>query len=209
EIRLRQLARLEGIRIEKELAELREEREGLQNLLDSRAAMTRLIVKEIRDDTKKFGDERRTLIEAVAAVAPAAVSVPDEPVTVVVSQNGWVRARQGHGIDPATISYKSGDSAFAVIETRTIWPLVVIDTRGRAYTVKVSDLPGGRGDGTPITTLVEFQDGAKLARVLSAAPETRWFFANSGGYGFLCTLADATSRQRAGKAFMRLEKGEL
>src|SRR5690606_2350407 len=88
EIRLRQLARLEGIRIEKELAELREEREGLQNLLDSRAAMTRLIVKEIRDDTKKFGDERRTLIEAVAAVAPAAVSVPDEPVTVVVSQNG-------------------------------------------------------------------------------------------------------------------------
>lgn len=208
EIRLRQLARLEGIRIEKELNELREEREGLQTLLDSRSAMTRLILKEIREDTKKYGDERRTVIEAVAAVAPAEISVPDEPVTVVVSHNGWVRARQGHGIDPATISYKAGDHAFAVIETRTVWPLIVIDTKGRAYTVKVSDLPGGRGDGTPMTTLVEFQDGAKLARLVSAAPETSWLFANSGGYGFICTVGDASSRQRAGKAFMTLEKGD-
>jgi topoisomerase IV subunit A len=208
EIRLRQLARLEGIRIEKELAELREERDGLQTLLDSRSAMTKLILKEIREDAKKYGDDRRTVIEAVAAVAPAEISVPDEPVTVVVSHNGWVRARQGHGIDPATISYKAGDHAFAVIETRTVWPLIVIDTKGRAYTVKVSDLPGGRGDGMPITTLVEFQDGAKLARVVSAAPDTAWFFANSGGYGFICTIGDASSRQRAGKAFMTLEKGE-
>ena len=208
EIRLRQLARLEGIRIEQELRDLREERDGLQTLLDSRSAMTKLILKEIREDTKKYGDDRRTVIEAVAAVAPAEISVPDEPVTVILSHNGWVRARQGHGIDPASISYKAGDHAFTVIETRTVWPLIVIDTKGRAYTVKVSDLPGGRGDGTPITTLVDFQDGAKLARVLSAAPDSSWFFANSGGYGFICTVAGATSRQRAGKAFMTLEKGE-
>lgn len=208
EIRLRQLARLEGIRIEKELTELREERAGLQKLLDSHAAMTRLIIKEIRDAAKKHGDERRTLIETVAPVAPATVSVPDEPVTVIVSQNGWVRSRQGHDIDPTTISYKSGDSAFAVIETRSVWPLVVIDTHGRAYTIKVSDLPGGRGDGAPITTLVEFQNRAKLARILSAEPETSWLFANSGGYGFICTLAGAASRQRAGKAFMTLTKNE-
>ncbi|THF65733.1 DNA topoisomerase IV subunit A [Pseudothauera nasutitermitis] len=208
EIRLRQLARLEGFKIEKELAELKEEREGLQHLLDSRGAMTRLILREITDDAKKYGDERRTLIETVAPVAAAEISVADEPVTVIVSKNGWVRSRQGHGIDPASIGYKAGDFAFALIETRTVWPLVVIDTNGRAYTVKVSDLPGGRGDGTPITTLVEFQDGGKLAQVLSAAPESNWFFANSGSYGFLCALADATSRQRAGKAFMTLEKGE-
>ncbi len=208
EIRLRQLARLEGFKIEKELAELREERDGLQHILDSRAAMTKLILKEIRDDAKKFGDARRTVIETVAPVAPAEISVPDEPVTVILSRNGWVRSRQGHGIDPASISYKAGDHALAVIETRTTWPLVVVDTRGRAYTVKVSDLPGGRGDGAPITTLVDFQDGAKLARVLSASPDSIWFFANSGGYGFICSLADATSRQRAGKAFMALEKGE-
>ncbi|MCC4115304.1 DNA topoisomerase IV subunit A [Aromatoleum toluclasticum] len=208
EIRLRQLARLEGFKIEKELAELKDERAGLQHLLDSRAAMTRLILKEIEEDTKKYGDTRRTVIEAVAAVAPAEISVADEPVTVIVSKNGWVRSRQGHGIDAAAISYKAGDFAFAVIETRTTWPLVVIDTNGRAYTVRVSDLPGGRGDGAPIATLVDFQDGGKVAQVLTAEPESSWFFANSGGYGFICTLADATSRQRAGKAFMTLEKGE-
>ncbi|HEY0876840.1 MAG TPA: DNA topoisomerase IV subunit A [Zeimonas sp.] len=208
EIRLRQLARLEGFKIEKELAELKDERDGLQHILDSRAAMTRLILKEIEDDAKKYGDNRRTVIEAVAAVAPAEISVADEPVTVIVSKNGWVRSRQGHGIDAAAISYKAGDYAFVVIETRTTWPLVVIDSNGRAYTVRVSDLPGGRGDGAPIATLVDFQDGGKMAQVLTAEPESSWFFANSGGYGFICTLADATSRQRAGKAFMTLEKGE-
>jgi topoisomerase-4 subunit A len=208
EIRLRQLARLEGFRIEKELAELREERDGLQHLLDSRAAMTRLILKEINEDAKKYGDDRRTLIESVAAIAPAEINVPDEPVTVIVSTNGWVRARQGHAIDTAAISYKAGDYAFAVLETRTTWPLIVIDTHGRAYTVRVADLPGGRGDGVPIATLVEFQNGGKLAQVVSDVPDSNWFFANSGSYGFICSVADAMSRQRAGKAFMTLEKGE-
>ncbi|ATE59398.1 DNA topoisomerase IV subunit A [Thauera sinica] len=208
EIRLRQLARLEGFRIEKELAELKAERDGLQHVLDNRPAMTKLILKEIGEDMKKYGDDRRTLVEAVAAVAPAEISVPDEPATVIVSKNGWVRSRQGHGIDPAAIGYKAGDFGFAVIETRTTWPLVVIDTNGRAYTVKVSDLPGGRGDGVPMATLVEFQDGGKLAQVVADAPEATYLFANSGGYGFQCSLADATSRQRAGKAFMSLEKGE-
>jgi topoisomerase-4 subunit A len=208
EIRLRQLARLEGFRIEKELADLREEREALQHLLDNRSAMTRMLVKEIRDDAKKQGDARRTLIETVTPVAPAEISVPDEPVTVILSQNGWVRSRQGHGIDPSSINYKTGDQGFALIETRTVWPLIVIDSKGRAYTLRVSELPGGRGDGAPMSTLIDFQDGARLAQVVSAAPESAWFFANSGSYGFICTLGEASSRQRAGKAFMTLEKGE-
>ena len=208
EIRLRQLARLEGFRIEKELADLREERGGLQHLLDNRSAMTRLLIKEIRDDVKKHGDARRTLIETVTPVAPTEISVPDEPVTVILSKNGWVRSRQGHGIDPASINYKTGDQGFALIETRTVWPLIVIDTKGRAYTLKVSELPGGRGDGTPMSTLIDFQDGARLEQVVSAAPASAWFFANSGGYGFICSLGDASSRQRAGKAFMTLEKDE-
>lgn len=208
ELRLRQLARLEGFRIEKELAELKAERDGLQHLLDNRAAMTRLILKEIQDDAKKYGDDRRTLIEAVAPAMAAERSVPDEPVSVIVSRNGWIRARQGHGIDPASITYKAGDFGFALLETRSTWPLIVIDSKGRAYTVKVTDLPGGRGDGVPITTLVEFQDGGKLAQVVSDAPDSMWLFAHSGGYGFQCTLAAASSRQRAGKAFMSLEKDE-
>jgi topoisomerase-4 subunit A len=212
EIRLRQLARLEGLKIEKERAELREEEAGLQKILGDRKELTKLVVKEITEDAKKYGDSvkdpRRTLIEAEAATAIAEVAVPDEPVTVIVSQNGWVRARQGHGIDPSTISYKAGDFPFLVAESRTVWPLVIVDTLGRAYSVRVADLPGGRGDGVPLATLIEFQDGGKLAQALTDAPEAQYVFANSGGYGFVASISDLISRQRAGKAFMSLDKGE-
>jgi topoisomerase-4 subunit A len=208
EIRLRQLARLEGIKIEKESAELREEEAGLRKILGDRKELTKLVVREITEDAKKYGDERRTLIEAVAPTAAAEVAVPDEPVTVILSQNGWVRTRQGHGIDPAGINYKAGDYPFLVAESRTIWPLVIVDGQGRAYSVRVADLPGGRGDGVPLTTLVEFQDGAKLAQALTDAPEAPYLFTNSGGYGFVATVADLVSRNRSGKAFLSLDKGE-
>ncbi|HQR05021.1 MAG: DNA topoisomerase IV subunit A [Proteobacteria bacterium] len=209
EIRLRQLARLEGIRIEQELGELRIEEGELRTLLDDRKEMTRLILKEISDDARQYGDERRTLIEAVAFTAPTEISVPDEPVTVILSRNGWVRARQGHGIVPDTITYKAGDFAFLVAESRTVWPLVLIDSNGRAYSIKVSDLPGGRGDGVPITTLIDLQDGGKVVQAFSADPESKYLFASSGGYGFVAKAADLVGRNKAGKAFMSLDKGEL
>jgi topoisomerase-4 subunit A len=208
EIRLRQLARLEGIRIEKECSELREEENALRKVLDDRKELTRLVLKEITEDAKKFGDERRTLIEAVAATGPAEVSIPDEPVTVILSQNGWVRTRQGHGIDPAGITYKTGDFPMLVMESRTVWPLVIVDTQGRSYSVRVADLPGGRGDGAPVATMIELQDGAKLAQALTDAPESQYLFANSGGYGFIASLGDLVARNRAGKTFMALDKGE-
>ena len=208
EIRLRQLARLEGIRIEKELAALREERGALQHLLDHRPAMTARLLDEIRDDARRFGDARRTRIEAVAASMPAEVRLPDEPLTVIISKNGWARARQGHGIDPDTLNYKSGDSAFAHLETRSTWPLVVLDDTGRAYTLKPTDLPGGRGDGAPLRTLIELPATASIAQVLASEPDQSWLFANSGGYGFICPLSAAIARQRGGKAFMTLDEGE-
>jgi topoisomerase-4 subunit A len=208
EIRLRQLARLEGIRIEKELGELREERSRLQILLDDRKELTKLVVREIGDDAKQFGDERRTLIEAVAPTASAEVTVPDEPVTLILSKNGWVRTRQGHGLDANGITYKTGDTPWLVAETRTIWPLILLDDQGRAYSIRVSDLPGGRGDGVPITTLIELQDGGKLAHALTAAPEASYLFSGSGGYGFVAQVTDLISRNRAGKAFMALDQGE-
>jgi topoisomerase-4 subunit A len=208
EIRLRQLARLEGIQLEKQQGELREEEANLKKILGDRKELTRLVVREITEDAKKYGDERRTLIEAVAPVAAAEVAVPDEPVTVILSQNGWVRTRQGHGIDPAGIAYKTGDYPFLVAESRTVWPLVIVDSLGRAYSVRVADLPGGRGDGVPLTTLIEFQDGAKMAQVLTDTPEAQYLFANSGGYGFIATVADLVSRNRSGKAFLSLDKGE-
>jgi topoisomerase-4 subunit A len=208
EIRLRQLARLEGIKIENELKELREEEGGLRKILGDRKELTKLVVREIGEDAKKYGDERRTLIEAVAATATAEIAVPDEPVTVIVSKNGWVRARQGHGIDPGSISYKTGDFPWLVIEARTVWPLVIIDGAGRAYSVRVADLPGGRGDGAPLTTMIELQDGAKLAQAICDAPEAPYLFANSGGYGFVAQVSDLVARPRAGKSFMSLVKGE-
>jgi topoisomerase-4 subunit A len=208
EIRLRQLARLEGIRIEKELGDLREERGRLATLLDSRAEMTKLILKEIADDAKQYGDARRTLIEAVAPTATAEVSIPDEPVTVILSKNGWVRTRQGHGLDPASITYKTGDFPFLVAESRTVWPLVLIDSNGRAYSVRVADLPGGRGDGVPIATLIEPQESGRVVQALTADPQTAWLFSGTGGYGFIAQLADLVSRNKSGKAFMTLEKGE-
>ena len=208
EIRLRQLARLEGIRIEKEIAELRQEAESLRQLLDDRCELTRQVLEEITEDAKRYGDDRRTLIEAVAPASAAETLAVDEPVTVILSQNGWVRTRQGHGIDPASINYKAGDFPFLVAETRTVWPLVLIDDHGRAYSVRVADLPGGRGDGVPITTLIELQDGGSLTAAISAAPEARYLFAASGGYGFIAQLGDLIARPRSGKAFYRLEAGE-
>jgi topoisomerase-4 subunit A len=208
EIRLRQLARLEGIRIEKELGELRVELGQLITLLDDRKEMTKLILREIADDTKKFGDDRRTLIEEVASTVPSEVSVPDEPVTVIVSKNGWIRARQGHGIDTASFTYKTGDYAFFVAEARTIWPLIVIDTHGRIYSLRVADLPGGRGDGVPLSTLIDFQEGGKLAQVLTASTDANYLVASSGGCGFIASVGDMVCRNKAGKAFLSLEKGE-
>ena len=151
EIRLRQLARLEGIKIESELKTLKTERKGLKRVLGDAKALSDMIVAEIQADAAKYGDARRTLIEAAAS--PVLVrTVPDEPVTITLSRNGWIRSRQGHGLDAAQFTYKAGDGPLAVLETRTIHPVVILDTRGRAYTIRASDVPGGRGDGSPVTT---------------------------------------------------------
>ncbi|MCX7167696.1 MAG: DNA topoisomerase IV subunit A [Rhodocyclales bacterium] len=208
EIRLRQLARLEGIRIEKELGELRTEHGQLSTLLDSRHEMTKLILKEINEDSKRFGDPRRTLMEAVTPISQGEIAAPDEPVTVIISKNGWVRSRQGHGLDPAGITYKTGDFPWLVAETRTVWPLIAIDSNGRSYSVRVSDLPGGRGDGAPLNTMIDFQEGGKLALALTAAPESKYLVAGSNGYGFVASVTDMMARNKAGKAFLALDKGE-
>ncbi len=209
EIRLRQLARLEGIKIEKELGELRVEKDGLLRLLGDEGELKRLVIGEIRADAKKYGDERRTLIEAAQAVTASNSedSIVDEPVTVIVSKNGWLRARVGHGLDPAAIQYKAGDSGLSILETRTTWPLLLLDSAGRSYAIRIPDLPTGRGDGVPLATLAELARGERLLYALSAAPDSRWLIASDGGYGFLCQLSDLLSRQRAGKAFLTLEPG--
>ncbi|HVN33748.1 MAG TPA: DNA topoisomerase IV subunit A [Casimicrobiaceae bacterium] len=207
EIRLRQLARLEGIRIEDELKSLNTERKGLKRVLGDEKALSDLIIAEVEADAAKYGDARRTLIEAAASPAVTR-TVPDEPVTITLSRNGWIRSRQGHGLDATQFTYKAGDAALAVMETRTIHPVVVLDTRGRAYTIRASDVPGGRGDGVPVTTLIELQSGANVAQAIAGEPDSKYLVAGSGGYGFVATFEDMVSRVKAGKAFMTLQPEE-
>ncbi|MFO1413844.1 MAG: DNA topoisomerase IV subunit A [Burkholderiales bacterium] len=207
EIRLRQLARLEGIKLETEQKELKAERKGLKQLLADRQVMSDRIVTEIEADAKKFGDQRRTLIEAVAPTVVSR-SVPDEPITVTLSRQGWIRSRQGHGLDVTQFGWKTGDGPLAILEMRTVQPLVVLDTQGRAYAIRGADVPGGRGDGVPVTTLIELQSGARVAHAFTAAPEQPYLVAGTGGYGFVATFSDMLARVKAGKAFMSLQPDE-
>jgi topoisomerase-4 subunit A len=207
EMRLRQLARLDGIKVEQELADKRDEQAKLQELLDNPASLRRTIVREIEADAKQYGDERRTLIEA-AERAVMETRVVDEPVTVIVSQKGWLRARQGHGHDATQFGFKQGDDLYGAFECRTTDTLIALGDNGRAYTVPVANLPSARGDGQPITTMIDLASGTRVVHMVAAAADTRWLFATQGGYGFIARLSDMTSRQRAGKQFVTLEDGD-
>ena len=207
EMRLRQLARLEHIRIEKELEDLRKERTGLERVLDARRELEKLVIREIEADAKAFGDARRTVIEA-SQKAVAAAPVLDEPVTVIFSRNGWVRARQGWEVDGSALSFKEGDGLGVLLRARTVDPVVFLDSRGRAYSVAVADLPTGRGDGVPASSLVEVQDGARLLHCLAGAADTPLLVTSSGGCGFRARLGDLVSNRRAGREFLSLEAGE-
>ncbi|MBV6303816.1 DNA topoisomerase IV subunit A [Candidimonas humi] len=208
EMRLRQLARLEGIRIEKELAEKEEERGRLQELLDSPASLKRLMIKEIEADAKQYGDERRTLIET-AERAVMETRVVDEPVTVIVSQKGWLRSRQGHGHDAAQFSFKTGDALYGSLECRSTDNLIALSSSGRVYTVPVASLPSARGDGQPVTAMVDMEPGARIVHMIAGADAGRYILGTSAGYGFATTLGDMVSRQRAGKQFVTLSKGDV
>jgi len=206
EIRLRQLARLEGIKIESELKELKGERKDLKALLGSDAEMKKLVAKEIRDDAKQYGDNRRTMIEE-AGRATFERQVVDEPLTVIVSRNGWVRSRQGHELDLSGVTYKTGDGPYAIIETRSVHYLALIDSTGRAFSVQAAELPGSRGDGVPLTSLVDLAPGARFAHAVDAQPGRRYLVANSAGYGYIVKAEELLSRVRAGKAFMTVPEG--
>ncbi|WP_373321355.1 DNA topoisomerase IV subunit A [Vogesella aquatica] len=207
EIRLRQLARLEGFKLEKELGELRKERDNLRHLLSSEAALRGKMAEEIREDAAKYGDARRSEIKA-AERAVLTQTVADEPVTIILSQKGWVRARVGHNVDLSALAFKDGDALHTVVETRTVWSLIVLDSRGRAYTLDPADVPTGRGDGVPVASLVELQDGAKPAQMISGRDDARFVVAGSGGYGFIAKISDMAGRVKAGKAFLTLDAGE-
>ena len=211
EIRLRQLARLEAIKIEQELKTLREEQGKLEEILGNPASLKRLMVKEIEADAKQFADPRRTLIQAEKK-AVLEVKVLDEPVTVVVSSKGWILARSGHGHDAASFAFKEGDGLYGTFECRTVDTLLVFGSAnkgtGRVYSVAVSLLPGARGDGQPVTTLIELESGTQPVYYFAGPANATLLLSSSGGYGFLATVDTMTSRPKAGKAFISCAEGE-
>lgn len=207
EIRLRQLARLEGFKLENELNELHEEQSSLKHLLSHDDAKKKLIIKEMQQDMKQFGDTRRTLVETAERATLTQITT-DEPITLIVSRLGWIRARAGHDVDISQITFKEGDDLQQVLQTRTIEPVIVLDTLGRSYTINPADVPKGRGDGVPIGSMIELQNGASVLALLTGTADEHYLLANSGGYGFICKLEDLSSRLKAGKAVMTLEQGE-
>ncbi len=211
EMRLRQLNKLEGVKLEAELAELKKEIERCERLLASEPLLRALIVTELEADAKKYGDERRTLIKHEArasARSTAAPSVVDEPLTVVVSKNLWVKAYKGHEVDPGSMQFKQGDSLGFAVRTRSTQPVVVFDSKGRVYSFDAAMAPAGRGDGSPLSTFIEVQAGARIVSVLSGAPEDVFLFAGEGGCGFVAPFKGLVARPRAGKVFMTLEGAE-
>ena len=207
EIRLRQLARLEAIKIEQELKELRGEQAKLEDILGSPAALRRTVVREIEADAKTHGDERRTLVQEEKK-AVAEIRVVDEPVTVVVSAKGWVRALKGHEVDAATLGFKPGDALLATFACRSVDTLLMFGSRGRIYSVACAGLPGGRGDGVPITSLVDLEPGTQVAHYFAGPADAGFLLANSGGFGLLAQAGDMAGRNRGGKAFLTLDEGE-
>ncbi len=207
DIRLRQLARLEAIKIEQELSELRTEQGKLEEILANPNSLRRLMVKEIEQDAKQFADERRTLIQTEKK-AVLEVKIVDEPVTVVVSSKGWVRARTGHGHDAASFAFKAGDDLYGTFECRTVDTLLAFGSQGRVYSVPVAMLPGARGDGQPVTTLIELESGTQLLHYFAGSSNAVLLLSSSAGYGFLATVESMTSRLKAGKAFVTCNEGE-
>jgi len=203
EIRLRQLAKMEGIKIERELQQLKNEGEELNKLLGSSLLMHKLVAKEINDDIKTFGDDRRTLIKQAERVA-LTTQIVDEPVTVMISKKHWGRTRQGHGLDLSGVSFKDGDGLLGVFECRTTEHCVVICSNGRVCSIPVHQLPSGRGDGVPLNSLIDVAIGAKIVHVICGAAAQHLLLSTAAGYGFICTIGNMIGRNKAGKQFINV-----
>jgi len=207
--RLRQLARLEEMKIKGEQEALAEERDMLQKTLGSATRLKTLIKKELMADAEKFGDERRSrLVERAPAQAlDENALVPSEPVTIVLSTNGWVRVAKGHEINPAEMSYKAGDGFAAAARCRSNELAVFIDSTGRTYALPAHSLPTARGQGEPLSGRLKPADGARFVGVMSGDPDRLYLLASDSGYGFVARLGDMYSRNKAGKATLSVPAG--
>lgn len=208
DLKLRHLARLEEMKIRGEQGELGEEREELEKTLGSKQRLKTLIRKELIEDAKIYGDERRSpLVERAAAQAMDETElIPTEPVTVVLSGKGWVRAAKGHDMDPLALGYKAGDSFKAEAKGRSNQLVVFMDSTGRSYSLSAHTLPSARGQGEPLTGRLQPPEGANFTGVTMGNPDDLCLVSSDAGYGFVARLEDLYAKNKAGKAVLTVPK---
>src|SRR5512145_324680 len=205
DLRLGQLTKLDGVKLNDEKKALESDRKELKGLLADEKELKKLVVRELDEDAKKYGDERRTLIKA-AERAQIERTVVDEPITVILSRKGWMRARTGHGVDLSTLTFKDGDALLQTLECRTTSDVIVLASSGKTFTLEAANLPSGRGDGAPVNTLVH-SGSDDIVWMGTGDPQRRLLMNSSAGLGFLCKLGDLATKTRQGKDFMKVDEG--
>jgi topoisomerase-4 subunit A len=205
DLRLGQLTKLDGIKLNDERKALEAERKDLKSVLGDEKELRKLVISELNEDAKKFGDERRTLIKT-AERATVERTVVEEPVTVILSRKGWIRARTGHGLDVAQLSFKDGDALLQTLECKTTDPVTVLAGSGKTFSVAAADIPSGRGDGAHVNTLMN-SGSDDIVWMGSGDPQRRLLMSSSAGLGFLCKLGDLATKTRQGKDFMKVDEG--
>ena len=197
------------MKIKGEQEELAAERMRLEELLGDDDKLRKLIGDELKEDAKKYGDERRCPVNArpPAQALVAADILPAEPVTVVLSKAGWIRAGKGHELDPTALSYKAGDEYQCHVLGKTSQLLVLIDHNGRCYTLNPRELPSARSQGEPVTKWLEIQDGGRIVGLMMGEAHDRYVLGGDEGYGFVARLGDLEANKRAGKAVVNAGKG--
>ncbi len=197
------------MKIRGEQDELEQERDQLQKILGSAARLKTLIRKELIAAADEYGDERRSplVLRDEAKAFSELELMSADPITVVMSAKGWIRAAKGHDIDPGSLSYKSGDSFSMAVRGRSNQPTVILDSTGRAYTLLSHNLPSARGQGEPVTGRINPPSGATFEGMMMGNPDALYLLASDAGYGFVARLADLQTKNRSGKAAISLPKG--
>ncbi len=207
--KLRQLARLEEMKIRAEQEELAAERDRLEKILGSKQRLKTLVKKELLADAEEYGDDRRSPIvarEAAQALDETAL-ISADPVTIVLSEKGWIRAAKGHEVDATALNYKAGDAFRAAVAGRSNQLAVFLDSTGRSYSISAHTLPSARGQGEPLTGRVNPPDGAQFVDVLAGRPDDRYLLASDAGYGFVTRLENMFAKNKGGKVLLNLPRG--
>ncbi len=209
ELKLRHLAKLEEMKIRGEQDALEKERAALEKTLGSKLMLTRLIRTEIERDAEQYGDARRSPIVArIAAVALQTTAlISNEPLTIILSEKGWIRAAKGHDIEVDSLNYRSGDSFLDAVKSRSTQPVYLLDSTGRAYSTSTHDLPSARTQGEPLTGRLNPPAGSMFTHLLAGNPDDWFVLASHFGYGFRVQLKELSSKNKAGKLLINLPKG--